>query len=169
MLSNPNKADESPQIMHQMELARALLEGIGDDDEARFVLIDDADPDVVASRLRDTKPGSKVTAAPFSPLGSPRGMTRLAMRGLAEAQKIDPIAIPLPEGAPYGRVDIDTDNCTICLHVSAHARRAHCRTTPMRRNCCSAKTPACSAASAWQPARKRSSVLYRSSILPTVP
>ena len=37
------------------------------------------------------------------------------MRGLAEAQKIDPIAIPLPEGAPYGRVDIDTDYCTICL------------------------------------------------------
>ena len=115
ILSNPNKADEGPQITRQIELARALLDGIGGDDEARFLMIDEADPDVVAKRLRDTKPAKRITAAPFSPLGSPRGITRLAMRGLAEAQKIDPVAIPLPDGAPYGRVEIDTDNCTICL------------------------------------------------------
>ena len=115
VLSNPNKAEELPQIERQIELANALLDGVGGGDDARFLLIDDSDPDIVAARLRDAKPGGRVTAAPFSPLGSPRGITRLAMRGLAEAQKIDPVAIPLPEGAPYGRVEIDTDSCTICL------------------------------------------------------
>jgi len=115
VLSNPNKADEMPQIERQIELARALLEGVGGDDEARFILVDDADPDIVARRLRDARPRGKVVAAPFSPLGSPRGITRLATRGLAETQKIEPAAIPLPDGAPYGRVEIDTDNCTICL------------------------------------------------------
>ena len=115
VLSNPNKAEELPQIERQIELANALLDGVGGGDDARFLLVDDSDPDIVAARLRDAKPGGRVTAAPFSPLGSPRGITRLAMRGLAEAQKIDPVAIPLPEGAPYGRVEIDTDSCTICL------------------------------------------------------
>ena len=115
ILANPNKPDETPQIARQIELARALMAGVGADDEARFVLIDDIDPDMVATRLRGTRPKGKVKPAPFSPLGSPRGITRLAMRGLASAQKTAPAAIPLPEGAPYGRVEIDTDNCTICL------------------------------------------------------
>ena len=167
VLSNPNKADESPQIMRQIELARALLEGVGGDDEARFVLIDDADPDVVATRLRDTRPGSKVTAAPFSPLGSPRGITRLAMRGLAEAQKIDPVAIPLPEGAPYGRVDIDTDNCTICLSCVGACLAGALQDNPdapqllFREDACLQ----CGICVATCP--EKSSALSRSSILPT--
>ena len=115
ILANPNKPDETPQIARQVELARALMAGVGADDDSRFMLIDDLDPDNVAAQLRGTRPGGKVAAAPFSPLGSPRAITRLAMRGLAGTQKIEPSAIPLPEGAPYGRVEIDTDNCTICL------------------------------------------------------
>ena len=115
ILANPNKPDETPQITRQIELARALMAGVGADDEARFVLIDEIDPDAVAARLRGARPGGNFKPAPFSPLGSPRGITRLAMRGLAGTQKIEPTAIPLPEGAPYGRVEIDTDNCTICL------------------------------------------------------
>ena len=115
ILANPNKPDETPQIARQIELARALMAGVGADDEARFVLIDDIDPDMVAAQLRGTPPVGKVRPAPFSPLGSPRGITRLAMRGLAGTQKTAPTAIPLPEGAPYGRVEIDTESCTICL------------------------------------------------------
>ena len=115
ILTNPNKADEAPQIARQIDLARALLQGVKADDDNRFMLIDAADPDVVASQLRDTLPGKSVKPAPFSPLGSPRGITRLAMRGLASSQKAEIGAIDLPDGAPYGRVDIDTDNCTICL------------------------------------------------------
>jgi ferredoxin len=115
ILANPNKPDETPQIARQVELARALMAGVGADDDSRFMLIDELDPDNVAAQLRGTRPGGKVAAAPFSPLGSPRAITRLAMRGLAGTQKIEPSAIPLPEGAPYGRVEIDTDNCTICL------------------------------------------------------
>ena len=115
ILANPNKQDETPQIARQIELARALMAGVGADDAARFVLIDEIDPDAVAARLCGARPGGNFKPAPFSPLGSPRGITRLAMRGLAGTQKIEPTAIPLPEGAPYGRVEIDTDNCTICL------------------------------------------------------
>ena len=115
ILTNPAKADEAPQIARQIEFARALLQGVKADDDNRFLLIDAADPEMVASQLRDSLPNQPFKAAPFSPLGSPRGITRLAMRGLAASQKADITAVPLPDGAPYGRVDIDTDNCTICL------------------------------------------------------
>ena len=42
-------------------------------------------------------------------------MTRLAMRGLAKANKISEKVISLPNGAPYGRVAIDKEHCTVCL------------------------------------------------------
>ena len=42
-------------------------------------------------------------------------MTRMGLRGLAKANNAEAEIIPLPTGAPYGRVEIDTDNCTICL------------------------------------------------------
>ena len=115
VIANPVKADEATQIAAQIALARALMDGIGGDDEARFLVIDESDPDKVAGLLRDARPKKSPKPAPFSPIGSPRGITRLAMRGLAGSQKIGDAAIPLPEGAPYGRVEIDTDNCTICL------------------------------------------------------
>ena len=115
IIANPAKADETTQIGAQVTLARALMSGVGGDDEARFVVIDEADPDKVAALVRGDRPKASPKPAPFSPIGSPRGITRLAMRGLAGAQKVGDEAIPLPDGAPYGRVEINTDNCTICL------------------------------------------------------
>ena len=115
IIANPAKADETTQIGAQVTLARALMSGVGGDDEARFVVIDEADPDKVAALVRGDRPKASPKPAPFSPIGSPRGITRLAMRGLAGAQKVGDAAIPLPDGAPYGRVEINTDNCTICL------------------------------------------------------
>ena len=115
VIINPAKTDETTHINAQIALARALMKGVGADDEARFLVIDEADPDKVAEQLRGARPKKSPKPAPFSPIGSPRGITRLAMRGLAGAQNVGDSAIPLPDGAPYGRVEIDTDNCTICL------------------------------------------------------
>ncbi|MGC6453690.1 MAG: 4Fe-4S dicluster domain-containing protein [Candidatus Puniceispirillaceae bacterium] len=115
VLTNPAKADEAEQVTRQAELAQALLAGIGGDDPSRIVIVDESDPDKVDQMLRGTRPAASLKAAPFSPIGSPRGITRLAMRGLAKQAKMGDDAIPLPEGAPYGRVDIDTGSCTICL------------------------------------------------------
>ncbi len=115
IITNPAKVDETTQATFQIALARALMDGVGGDDESRFLVIDEADPDKVAELLRGARPKKSPKPAPFSPIGSPRGITRLAMRGIAGAQNLGDAAIPLPDGAPYGRVEIDTDNCTICL------------------------------------------------------
>ncbi len=51
-------------------------------------------------------------AAPVLPMGSRRQVVRLAARALNPGAGTP---LPLPEGAPYGRVVVDTDACTLCL------------------------------------------------------
>jgi ferredoxin len=115
ILANPQKTDEAGPLTAQIALARSLLAGVNADAEGRLTLISEADPDVIGNILYQTSCKSKSNAAPFGPVGTPRGMLRLAMRGLGTINKSSMDIIPLPEGAPYGRVNIDIDNCTICL------------------------------------------------------
>ena len=115
ILANPQKTDEAGPLTAQIALARSLLAGVNADAEGRLTLISEADPDVIGNILYQTSCKSKSNAAPFGPVGTPRGMLRLAMRGLGTMNKSSMDIIPLPEGAPYGRVNIDIDNCTICL------------------------------------------------------
>ena len=115
VLLNPSKSPENNPLVDQAALARSMLSGVKADAENRIILIDAADPDVVAQILYNSPCKSKTKPAPFSPVGSPRSMTRLAMRGLANTNDSTGVTIELPDGSPYGRVKIDTDNCTICL------------------------------------------------------
>ena len=115
ILLNPNKAAENEPLIAQRELAETMLTGVGISGVGHIVLLDDADPDVISDRLYQKSPKRAGRPAPFSPVGTPRGYTRLAMRGLAASNKAKQTIIALPDGAPYGRVNIDTDNCTICL------------------------------------------------------
>ena len=115
ILLNPNKTLENEPLMAQRELAETMLTGVGISGVGHIVLLDDADPDVISDRLYQKSPKRAGQPAPFSPIGTPRGYTRLAMRGLAASNKAKQTIIALPDGAPYGRVNIDTDNCTICL------------------------------------------------------
>jgi ferredoxin len=115
LLLNPEKNAENEPLNAEMLLAEAMLAGVGADAKNRILLIDDADPDMVAEKLYSNSVKSKSKPAPFSPIGAPRSMTRLAMRGLAKVNKISEKLIKLPQNAPYGRVDIDTENCTVCL------------------------------------------------------
>ena len=115
VLLNPAKDVENAPLVDQVALAKSLLQGVKADADNRIILIDAADPDAVAETLYNSPCKSNAKPAPFSPIGAPRSMTRLAMRGLATANDSIGRVIDLPAGAPYGRVDIDTDNCTICL------------------------------------------------------
>jgi len=115
VLLNPAKDVENAPLADQVTLAKAMLAGVKADADNRIILIDAADPDAVAEALYNSPCKSKAKPAPFSPIGAPRSMTRLAMRGLAAANTSAGTTIELPAGSPYGRVDIDTDNCTICL------------------------------------------------------
>ncbi len=115
VLVNPNRPDDMGCITEQFALASALLEGAGIKSEDRFQMLDDADPQRISDQINTQPKLAKYTSARIVPLGAPRAITRLAMRALAAANNAKEDVISLPDGAPYGRVDIDTDNCTICL------------------------------------------------------
>lgn len=92
----------------QAALARALSA----QDCVRLLTPDD--PDALSDALYDapaaTAHGTRGTA--ILPQGTRRQVARLAARAL-NGDATDPIA--LPTGAPYGKVAVNTDSCTLCL------------------------------------------------------
>ncbi len=88
----------------EVALARAIA---GD---RAVALLDTSDPDAMSDALFE---GTSLSACatPVRPMGTRRQITRQAARALAPDTDI----IPLPEGAPYGAVLVNTDACTLCL------------------------------------------------------
>lgn len=88
----------------QAELTAAIA---GD---GRISLIEPVDPDQLDALLRLDAPDT-LPVQPILPVGSRRQVTRLAAKALTPAGE----PIKLPEGAPYGALDINLDSCTLCL------------------------------------------------------
>lgn len=91
-----------------IETQIALARAIGGD--ARVQLIDTPDPDAMSDTLYDGTTPAPV-ASPVRPMGTRRQITRQAARALHP----DADVLPLPAGAPYGAVLVDSDACTLCL------------------------------------------------------
>jgi ferredoxin len=91
-----------------LDTEAALAEAISG--PGRIRMIDVNDPDALSDTLY-TKPVATPVASPVLPLGTRRQVTRLA----AKALQPDAEQLPLPAGAPYGAVLVDTDACTLCL------------------------------------------------------
>ena len=82
---------------------------------ARLRLLDVTDPDALSDGLYAHRP-DPLGHAPVLPLGNRRQVARLAARSLlSEADT----PIPLPVGAPYGAVLVDTEACTLCLSCAS--------------------------------------------------
>ncbi|MGO1117934.1 4Fe-4S dicluster domain-containing protein [Rhodovibrionaceae bacterium A322] len=113
-LVNPNSKDDLSALASQMALSEALLEGLGHGG-GRLQLLDSPDPEVVEQQLYDLSVKPALPAGQFLPLGDKRTRTLLALRHLHQVapQPID--HLPLPKGAPFGAVEVDTGGCTLCL------------------------------------------------------
>ncbi|MBB96110.1 MAG: (4Fe-4S)-binding protein [Rhodobacteraceae bacterium] len=99
----PGPKADLDAIAAQTALAAAIADG-------RVLLLDLADPDALSQTLFTGVP-KPATHSPVRPLGTRRQVTRQAARALNP----DTAQIPLPDGAPYGAVLVDTDACTLCL------------------------------------------------------
>lgn len=87
----------------------ALASAMGGDGKIR--LLDLADPDQLADALALAAPITAI-AEPILPIGTRKQVARMAAKALNPA---DASVLPLPDGAPYGAVLVDTDACTLCL------------------------------------------------------
>jgi len=83
---------------------------------ARVTTIETDDPDTLGENLRLIPPmGGAALPATFSATGPKREVMRLALRELHAAAPLPVDVVPLPEGAPFGTVEVNVEGCTLCL------------------------------------------------------
>jgi ferredoxin len=98
-----------------ISFARPILAGLGLDG-ARIASIETDDPDVLGQSLRGIEAVDAVRkAATFVAAGKKREVLQLALRELHAAAPAPVDVVALPEGAPFGKVDVQLDGCTLCL------------------------------------------------------
>jgi len=113
-LIDPKKRGELSGLAGQIGLAETVMEGLGHGG-GRVQVLDDADPDAIEAALYALKKAAAPEAGNFLPMGGKRTRTMLALRHLHDRAPRQPDLLPLPAGAPFGAVKIDTAGCTLCL------------------------------------------------------
>ncbi|GIT91329.1 ferredoxin [Jannaschia pagri] len=98
----PGPGADRAALDTQVALANAIMAGTE--------VLDVTDPEALSDHLFAAKPQAPV-AQPVRPMGTRRQVARQAAKALAPTAE----RIPLPEGAPYGAVVVDTEACTLCL------------------------------------------------------
>ena len=81
----------------------------------RAKIISEADPDKTEEILWSLVEHSSISKGAFAPIGSKRDVARLAFTNLHAQSPAKTDLISLPENAPYGRLDIDIEACTLCM------------------------------------------------------
>lgn len=114
VLTGPGNRDEAAGLARQVELADALMAGMGYG-AGRVAVIDAADPEVVEALLWSLPHDAAPPARLFLPMGGRRTVTMLGLRHLNAASPAPATVLPLPDGAPFGRVQVAAAGCTLCL------------------------------------------------------
>jgi ferredoxin len=98
-----------------LALAEPILSGLGFG-SGRVATIETDDPDTLGAMLRAiVVPAPASRPARFLPAGGKREVLRLALRELQRAAPDPTEVVALPAGAPFGRVEVDVNGCTLCL------------------------------------------------------
>jgi len=96
-------------------LAEPILAGLGFG-MGRVATIETDDPFALGETLRaiDAIDGAPRPGA-FQPVGAKRDVLRLALRELHHAAPAPVDIVALPEGAPFGTIELNVEGCTLCL------------------------------------------------------
>ncbi len=105
VILRPGRGTDRDALDQQLELARALAPN-----PACLRVADTDDPDALEEALWTELPAPGLEN-PVRPMGSRRQVTRAAARALHPEVE----TLPLPAGAPYGAVLVDSSACTLCL------------------------------------------------------
>jgi ferredoxin len=98
-----------------ISFAQPILAGLGLDGP-RIASIETDDPDGLGQSLRGIAAAAAVDRpATFVASGKKREVLQLALRELHAAAPAPVDVVALPEGAPFGKVDVKVDGCTLCL------------------------------------------------------
>lgn len=114
LLVGPDKAEELAGLAQQIGLAETVLAGLGYG-AGRVHLLDQPDPEAVEAALYDLPVQSDIPRGSFLPLGGKRTRSMLALRHLHDRAPEPVEVLPLPAGAPFGGIEVDSNGCTLCL------------------------------------------------------
>jgi len=102
-----------------LALAEPILAGLGFAG-ARVAAIQTDDPDALGLELRAIAPmESALRPASFAAVGAKRDVVRLALRELHGVAPAPVDIVPLPQGAPFGTLEVKVEGCTLCLSCVA--------------------------------------------------
>ena len=117
-------------LTQTLALAEAILAGLGFG-EGRVAALEVDDPDVLAALLWVPHPeAGPAHPASFVAAGGKRDVMRLALRELHRVAPAPIDIVPLPQGAPFGAVEIDVAGCTLCLACVSACPTAALRDNP---------------------------------------
>src|SRR5215467_2719829 len=99
-------------LTRTLALAEPILSGLGFG-AGRVATIETDDPDALGATLRAIAPAEPAPRpASFLPAGAKRDVMRLALRELQRAAPAPVGVVALPDGAPFGAVEIRAEGCT---------------------------------------------------------
>ena len=102
-------------LRRTLALAEPILVGLGFG-AGRVATIETDDPDILGETLRALEAAAPAPRpASFLAVGGKRDVMRLALRELQRAAPAPVDVIALPVGAPFGKVELDVEGCTLCL------------------------------------------------------
>ncbi|KQW20572.1 4Fe-4S ferredoxin [Afipia sp. Root123D2] len=106
---------ETGGLSKTIALAATILGGLGLSGE-RVSAIETDDPDALGATLRGLTAAPAVRQpATFRTVGRKRDVLRFALRELHRVAPEPVDVIALPEGAPFGTLNVKIDGCTLCL------------------------------------------------------
>jgi ferredoxin len=114
ILVGPDRRDELAGLAQQIGLAEAVTDGLGYGG-GRVSVIAEVDPDAVERLLWEAKTPAPVEPGSFLAKGGKRAVIGLALAHLHEVAPTPADIVPLPDGAPFGRVVVAEAGCTLCL------------------------------------------------------
>ena len=115
ILAGPRTRGERTALGRTIGLAETFLAGLGWG-SGRIELIEADEPDALGDALWSMERRSgTATPAPFLPMGEKLGLMKLSLRQLHRAAPEPVDVLRLPPGAPFGKLEIDADGCTLCL------------------------------------------------------
>ncbi len=118
VLIGPKNIGESDGLDGQIDLIQSVTTGLGYGDN-RVVKLDHQDPDALATTLYDGATLEPMAVGDFAPMGNKRSLVNLALNHLHDHAPNAVDLLSLAAGAPFGVIDVKTDDCTLCLSCVA--------------------------------------------------
>jgi len=110
----PQKREDRETLLGEFAIVDAITDGLGYG-TGRVRLLEPDDPDQLEAALYASAPPAAASAGDIGAAGRKRSVLRLSLDALHRKAPSPVEEITLPAGAPFGRVIVDAENCTLCL------------------------------------------------------